>query len=106
METNGQGDFTGRATELIRKLTGTVSNSQFKAIVVAAFGPGARQHPELDGATALFSAAFLQPLDGSPAKAQGSSRVEGDPSPLASAVIPQLIAKTLRAVADQLDAGN
>jgi len=106
METNGQGDFTGRATELIRKLAGTVSNSRFKASVVAAFGPGARQHPELDGARALFDSAFLQPVDGSAAQSQASSRVEGDTAPVGPAVTAQLIAKALRAVADQLDAGN
>jgi Caspase domain len=106
METNGQGDFTGRATDLIRKLTATVSNSQFKSSVVAAFGPGARQHPELDGATGLFESAFLQPVDSSAANSQSSSRVEGEPVQVNTGITAQLIAKTLRAVADQLDARN
>jgi len=106
METNGQGDFTRRATDLIRKLTATVSNSHFKAAVMAAFGPGARQHPELDGAAALFESRFLQPFEGSPGKSQASTRVEGQPAPVGSPITAQLIAKTLRTVADQLDARN
>jgi hypothetical protein len=83
-----------------------VSNAQFKGNVVAAFGPGARQHPELDGAIPYFQSPFLQPLDGSPVKSQVSTRVEDQPTPLAAPNTAQLIAKTLRAVADQLDAGQ
>ncbi|MFL6415794.1 MAG: caspase family protein [Bryobacteraceae bacterium] len=106
METNGQGDFTRRATDLIRKVTGTVSNTQFKAQVVAAFGSGARQHPELDGAVAYFQSPFLQPLDASTATSKPASRVEEQPAPSDPRLSAQLIAKTLRAVADQLDAAR
>ncbi|MFL6451633.1 MAG: caspase family protein [Bryobacteraceae bacterium] len=106
LETNGQGEFSQRATDLIRKLQGTVSNSQFKANVMAAFGPAARQHPELDGAVAYFESPFLQPLDTSSASSQPSARVEDQPMPGAGTSTAQLIAKTLRAVADQIDAGR
>jgi hypothetical protein len=105
METNGQGDFTRRATDLIRNITGTVSNAQFKADVVAAFGSGARQHPELDGFPAYFESPFLQPVDPAAATTQPTSRIEGT-STAETPLSVQLIAKTLRAVADQLDAGR
>jgi hypothetical protein len=106
IETNGQGDFTQRATDLIRNLKGAVSNAQFKANVVAAFGPGSRQHPELNGAIPYFQSPFLQPLEGAAGKPQVSSRAEDQPAPVAALTPAQLIAKTLRAVADQLDAGQ
>ena len=106
IETNGQGDFTQRATGLIRKLTGSISNAQFKASVVAAFGPGARQHPELDGAAAYFESPFLQPLDSSAGSSQPAARMENQATPEATLTTAQLIAKTLRAAADQLDAGR
>ena len=107
IETNGQGEFTQRATDLIRKLTRTISNTQFTDSVVAAFGPNARQHPELDGAVAYFGSAFLQPLEKSAGTSEPSARVEDQPASTGTApTTAQLLAKTLRAVADELDAAR
>jgi hypothetical protein len=45
-ESNGQGDFTRRATSLLAGANG-ISNRDFLEQVLKAFGPGARQTPEL-----------------------------------------------------------
>lgn len=106
IETNGQGEFTQRATDLIRTLAGTISNTQFTTSVVAAFGPNPRQHPELDGAAAYFGSAFLQPPEGSSVAARLSARVEDQPATAGTPTTAQLLAKTLRAVADELDSSR
>lgn len=57
-ENNGHGDFTVRATGLLRQEAVALTNEAFHSRVVQAFGPQARQHPELhcapDAAGRLF----------------------------------------------------
>jgi len=57
-ENNGHGDFTVRAIDLLRQGAAALTNEAFHSRVVQAFGPQARQHPELhcapDAAGRLF----------------------------------------------------
>ena len=60
-ESNGHGDFTIRAVELLRRGTG-VSHEGFQQAVNDAFGQGRRQNPNLECAPAARTRALLQPI--------------------------------------------
>jgi len=47
-ETDGQGDFTRRAVDLLSNSVGRISNVEFLERVVASFGSQARQTPQID----------------------------------------------------------
>ncbi len=59
-ETDGKGDFTTHATEILR--SPSISNQAFQDQVVRAFGPAGRQHPVLDCAPTAYEQALLQPI--------------------------------------------
>ncbi|MBI1298800.1 peptidase C14 [bacterium] len=62
-ESGGQGEFTLRATDLLRKgQMNSGSNAQFIEAVVQAFGSTPRQHPNLDCAPGLRSQPLLEAL--------------------------------------------
>jgi hypothetical protein len=61
-ESNGHGDFTTRATNLLRAGIDGITNEQFQSQVIVAFGATPRQHPELDCAPAARALSLLQPL--------------------------------------------
>lgn len=58
-ESNGNGEFTVRALQVLRSGFSGGSNEDFLNSVVTAFGPNARQHPELDCAPVKRKAAFV-----------------------------------------------
>jgi hypothetical protein len=59
LEVDGQGEFTRRAHEVIRKGVAGLTNGSFQDAVLQAFGPGARQQPQLDCDTARRGDAWL-----------------------------------------------
>lgn len=61
-ETNGHGDFTSRSIDVLEAggIDG-ISNNEFLARVVKAFGNAPRQQPELDQPDVVGSQEFLQP---------------------------------------------
>ncbi|CAM4174673.1 caspase family protein [Vreelandella rituensis] len=61
-ESNGHGDYTVRATRLLRAGIQGMTNEQFNQRIVADFGPGARQRPMLDCAPAAILLGLLAPL--------------------------------------------
>lgn len=66
LETSAGGDFTLRATRLLRSGAGGLTNQQFQDRLIEAFGPAARQRPLFDGGTGAGARALLSPL-GAPA---------------------------------------
>ena len=59
-ESNGQGDFTLRATRVIASGIDSLSNRDFHDRVLQAFGSAPRQNPELDCSPDALGALFLQ----------------------------------------------
>jgi len=59
-ESNGQGDFTLRATQAIAAGIDNLSNRAFHDRVLQAFGSAPRQNPELDCSPEALGALFLQ----------------------------------------------
>lgn len=57
-ESNGQGEFTVRALQILRTGIEGVTNDDFMNRVIAAFGANARQHPQLDCSPAMKKAQF------------------------------------------------
>lgn len=73
-ESDGHGEFTLRATQILSAGVQGMSNEQFARRITEAFGPDARQHPMLDCVEGAAALGLLQPL----------VRADG-PSPIASA---------------------
>jgi hypothetical protein len=61
-ESNGHGDYTVRATRLLRAGIQGMTNEQFNQRIAAEFGAGARQRPMLDCAPAAGRFGLLAPL--------------------------------------------
>lgn len=61
-ERDGQGDFTLRATQVLRRGINGMTHEDFIRRVIAEFGPQPSQHPRLDCAPAMLQAPLLQPL--------------------------------------------
>lgn len=61
-ERNGQGDFTLRATEVMRSSVESTTNRDVHDAILRAFGSAPRQHPELDCAADALRGRFLAPL--------------------------------------------
>jgi hypothetical protein len=61
-ETGGHGDFTVKATDVLRAGVDGMTNEQFQDLVSRAFGAQARQHPLLDCAKAARGRGLLKPL--------------------------------------------
>ena len=98
-ESNGQGEFTVRAMQLLASGIGGLSNQQFQDRLITAFGAAARQHPLLDCDRHAAARVLLQPLtpsrDGAVAELPSASATPGtvDPVLLAQALasIQQLL---------------
>ncbi|HEX3555981.1 MAG TPA: caspase family protein [Thermoanaerobaculia bacterium] len=103
-ESNGQGDFTLRTTNLLRQGLPTLTNRQFCDQIVSAFGASPRQLPRLDGAFGLFGLPLLSPLaGGTPAAA----RPPANPSPApAGDAVSLRLAQGLRQLAEILESGR
>jgi len=61
-ENEGHGDFTARATRILKSGANGISNEQFQQKVVEAFGASPRQHPDLDCSEGARSRGLLVPL--------------------------------------------
>ena len=61
-ESNGQGEFTVRATRLLSQRGDSLSNEEFHAAVLDAFGTGRRQSPTLECAQALRTRRLFAPF--------------------------------------------
>ncbi len=96
-ESGGQGDFTVRATRLLREgLTG-VSNAEFLERVREAFGKLPRQHPGLYCADAARQRPFLVPIGAEAGLAATAGRGAS------SGAVRESTAELLRAMASALD---
>jgi hypothetical protein len=78
-ESNGQGDFTVRATRVLAEGMEGLSNSAFADKVSAAFGARPRQHAKLYSSTQAASRALLQPLLPAPAAVKEALEVGAAP---------------------------
>lgn len=63
-ESNGHGEFTLRATQILSGGLAGMTNEEFQKKVTAAFGSSPRQHPDLDCATTYLSHGILCPVAG------------------------------------------
>jgi hypothetical protein len=102
-ENNGQGDFTGRATALLRGSLSNVSNRDFYTKITGAFSNNARQHPQLLGGAGLFGLPFLEPLDGRSADATPQPNAQPAPASGAANKPLQTLAQGFRQLAEYLD---
>ncbi len=91
-ESDGHGDFTVRAAQLLVSSAGQVTHAEFQERITAAFGAGARQNPNLDCAKPARQRLLLTPLTGDDRAT--ASRLASDNAHLAQA---------LRLIADSLD---
>lgn len=66
-ESNGHGEFTLRAVQVLDNGVTGLSNEKFFESVTAAFGAAPRQHPWLDCAQTARARTLLQALDSAPA---------------------------------------
>ncbi len=62
-ESNGQGEFTLRAAQLLRERGGRITNDDFVKAVIGAFGSGRRQTPTIACAAALRGRQIFQPFE-------------------------------------------
>jgi hypothetical protein len=62
-ESDGHGDFTVRATKILRAGIAGLTHEQFQDQVTRAFGSMPQQHPTLDCAPSAGASALLQPLE-------------------------------------------
>jgi hypothetical protein len=63
-ESNGHGEFTLRATQILGGGVTDMTNEEFQKNVTAAFGSSPRQHPDLDCATTSLSRGILSSFAG------------------------------------------
>jgi hypothetical protein len=104
-ESNGHGDFTVRATAILRSGIRGLTHAAFHKAVVEAFGASPRQRPVLDCAPASASRPLLQPLAGarpSDAAADGSPPAVSAPAAGTGYHARVDLARDLRRIADQL----
>ena len=94
-ESNGQGEFTVRAMQLLAAGTAGWSNQQFQEQLIGAFGPAARQHPLLDCDDQANARLLLQPL--APSRDGANALLPAGPS-AAGTVDPALLAQTLASI--------
>jgi hypothetical protein len=67
-ESNGQGEFTVRATQLLSERGGAMTNDEFVNAVISAFGAGRRQTPTITCAAALRTRQVFQAFDVGPSR--------------------------------------
>src|SRR5690606_18043909 len=92
-ESNGQGEFTLRATRILASGIGGLTNERFAQRVRREIGPNPRQHPELDCAPAAASRGLLQPVGAPALVAAGGGAGSSSPS----------LGELLRRIADLSD---
>jgi hypothetical protein len=100
-EVDGHGEFTVRATRLLASGAAGTSHEEFQRRVVAAFGAGAHQHPELDCAPSAKTRVLLASLAGA---SNGSGPHDGGRGAAGPPIAA--VAQALRALADSLAAGK
>jgi hypothetical protein len=98
-ESHGHGDFTVRATQLLREGSVGLSNEQFLERVREAFGKVPRQHPGLYCTDDARRWAFLQPRDAE----VGLMAPGGRGMPAMAQAVRESTAEVLRAVASALE---
>ncbi len=76
-EKDGHGDFTLRATALLRAEAGTLTNAQFEERMIAAFGTQAMQHPRLYCHPNAKAGTLLQPFTNKRADTSGNNGTHG-----------------------------
>lgn len=95
-ESNGHGDFTVRATRILRDGIANVSNDEFGRRIEAAFGAGARQRPLLDCSSSARQRGLLAPL-----LSQSEAGIEIFPSAPKAKTLSEL-KQAFQALIDQL----
>jgi hypothetical protein len=93
-ESNGHGDFTLRAIELLKQGTAGLTHESFQQRVMTAFGEGRRQNPNLECSPAARSLGLLQALGA--AAAPAASAPSRTPEPEAAASLLQASPGTSR----------
>lgn len=96
-ESAGHGEFTVRATKILRQGIEGKSNEDFQKQIIEKFGPSPRQNPELDCAPPMREAPLLKPLTSGKkvfAPHGGQHEKEGE---------VMTFAQTLRTIADHLE---
>ena len=69
-ESNGQGEFTVRATQLLGERGGGITNDDFVNAVIGAFGSGRRQTPTIACAATLRGRQIFQSFDVGPSRGE------------------------------------
>jgi hypothetical protein len=101
-ESDGHGDFTRRAIALLRGETAGMTHESFQERVIAAFGAGRRQNPNLECAPTSRVLGLLQPLIAAATVAPTPPR-DAPLAALSAASSNREIADLLRRVADVID---
>jgi hypothetical protein len=109
-ESNGQGDFTRRATQILAAGLGGLTNEGFQERVRTAFGARRRQNPELRCDPLLANAGLLQPLAAFSTAGGTQPIVSVSPTAAPTAaqqqrvdkIDPQIVAQLMRWLAGQL----
>lgn len=99
-EAQGQGEFTGKATRILRSGMPGLTHREFQRRVEEAFGPAGRQRPYLHCAPGAESRALLQALTGGGVDSGGGRG--GAFQPGAAAGQQAAVADVLRSIADLL----
>jgi hypothetical protein len=81
-ESNGQGEFTVRATRILNASSGQLSNTEFADMVSAAFGEMPRQHAELDASSSSKTRMLLAPIAQAAQATQAAPLVMADAMPV------------------------
>jgi hypothetical protein len=98
-ESNGQGEFTLRATRLLAETAGALSNEAFLNSVIAGFGTARRQTPTMACASALRGRQLFQAFD-APVRAGAQASLGVDSSETSGRFRP--LADALNGVVQQL----
>ncbi|HKG21992.1 MAG TPA: caspase family protein, partial [Blastocatellia bacterium] len=99
-ENDGHGDFTTRATQILKQGAHAMSNELFQQKVVEAFGSAPRQHPELDCAASARGRTLLG-LSTTPGAVDTGAAPQGAAAGAPSREI-EAIAQGFRMIADAL----
>lgn len=62
LESNGNGEFTRRALQILQESVAGMNHAQFQARLEKSFGPNSRQNPRLDCPRGIETHLLLQPL--------------------------------------------
>lgn len=87
-ESNGHGEFTVRAMQVLAGGVDAMTNEQFVRRITEAFGANARQHPMLDCHDDALALGLLQPLRAAPAALDVLGTIEAMPARSATQAPP------------------